>query len=49
LDRKPQGIRKRGRSRTTWNRTAERELQNFGISWEEAKGLALDRTKWKTS
>jgi hypothetical protein len=25
-----------------------RELQKVGISWEEAKGTALDRTKWKS-
>ena len=34
--------------RTTWKRTIERELQKVGISWKEAKGLALDRNKWKS-
>lgn len=34
--------------RTTWKRTIERELQKVGISWKEAKRLALDRNKWKS-
>jgi hypothetical protein len=28
-------------------RTIEREMQKVEISWKEAKGLALDITKWK--
>jgi hypothetical protein len=48
LDWNPQDTRKRGRPRTTWKRTIERELQKVGTSWKGAKGLALDRTKWKS-
>jgi hypothetical protein len=43
LDWNPQGVRKRGRTRKTWKRTTERDLQKVGISWKEAKGLALRR------
>ena len=43
----PQVTSKRDRPRKTWKRTLERELQKVGIIQEEAKGLALDRTRWK--
>jgi hypothetical protein len=39
-------MRKWGRPRTIWKRI-EGQLQRVGISWKGAKGLALDRTKWK--
>jgi hypothetical protein len=44
----PQGTRKRGRPKTTWKRIREWELQTSGYSWKGAKGLAWDRTKWKS-
>jgi hypothetical protein len=48
LDWNTWGTRKRGRPRTTWKRTTAGELQKVGRSWKEAKGLALDTTKWKS-
>ena len=47
LDWNPQGHRKRGRSRTTWRRTIEKELKDLGITWKEAKHLATNRVRWK--
>jgi hypothetical protein len=47
LDWNPQGTRTRGRPRT-WSRITAREMQTVGINWKETKGLALDRTKWKS-
>jgi hypothetical protein len=42
------GYREEGvRQRTTWKITIEMESQKVGISLKKAKGLALDRTKWK--
>jgi len=46
LDWNPQGTRKSGRPRTTWkkhNRMGNAE------GWKETKGVALDRTKRKSS
>jgi hypothetical protein len=47
LGNSPQGTRERGRPRTTWKRRRERELQEVGINWKEAKRIALDRTQGK--
>jgi hypothetical protein len=35
-------------AKNTWKRTREWELQKEGESWQEAKGVALDRDKLKT-
>lgn len=44
----PEGKRKRGRPRTTWRRTVERERKEMGIaSWEEARNMAVDRSGWR--
>jgi hypothetical protein len=48
MDWNPQGTRKMGRSRTTRKRIRGWELQTSGSNWKGAKGLAWDRTKWKT-
>lgn len=46
----PMGKRKVGRPKTTWCRTAEKESTIAGWkSWEEARALAKDRSKWKSS
>jgi len=42
------GTRNRGRPRATWKITRDWQLQKAGKRWKEAKGLALDRTQWKT-
>ena len=46
LDWNPQGYRRRGRSKRTWQRTIEDEI-NTGRSWNEVKGLAGERNAWK--
>ena len=46
----PMGKRKVGRPKTTWCRTAEKESTMADWkSWEEARALAKDRSKWKSS
>jgi hypothetical protein len=47
LDWNPQGYRRRGRPKRTWQRTREDEIRNTGRSWEEVKGIAGDRNAWK--
>ena len=44
----PEGRRKRGRPKTTWRRTVERERDDFGwASWGEARNTANDRAEWR--
>ena len=46
----PEGKRRRGRSKTTWRRTVEKERQEAGwSSWEEARTAATNREGWKSS
>ena len=45
----PQGKRKRGRPKQTWRRSAETELKNIGMSWEDAQKNARNREKWKST
>lgn len=44
----PQGTRSRGRPRSTWRRTVEKEHRQAGKSWPEVTRLARDRTSWRT-
>ena len=44
----PEGKRKRGRPKTTWRRTVEKERSKAGWqSWREARTAAQDRNRWK--
>jgi hypothetical protein len=43
----PQGYRRRGRLKRTWQRTLEDERRSTGRSWKEVKGIAGDRKAWK--
>ena len=44
----PEGRRRRGRPKTTWRRTVERERMEGGWkSWEEARTVAANRERWK--
>ena len=44
----PEGGRKRGRSKTTWWRTVEKERSKAGWqSWSEVRTAAQDRNQWK--
>jgi len=46
----PEGKRRRGRPKTTWRRTVEKERKEAGwSSWEETRTIAADREKWSTS
>lgn len=47
LDWNPQGIRKRGRPKTTWKRTVVEEAKAGGKEWREVTALAKNRTRWK--
>ena len=44
----PEGRRKRGRPKTTWRRTVEKERSKAGWqSWSEVRTAAQDRNRWK--
>ena len=46
----PEGKRKKGRPKTTWRRTLEKERKDAcWRSWEEARTAATNREKWRTS
>jgi len=47
LDWNPQGYRRRGRLKRTWQRTKEDKIRNTGRSWNEVKGIAGDRKTLK--
>ena len=49
LDLNGQGTRNRGRPRATWKIRRSWQLQKAGKRWKDAKGLALDRRKRKSS
>jgi hypothetical protein len=48
LDCNRQDTRNTGRPRATRKITRDWQLQKAGKRWKEAKGLALERTQWKT-
>ena len=44
----PEGKRKRGRPKTTWQRTVEKERSKAGWqSWGEVRTAAQDRNRWR--
>ena len=46
----PEGKRARGRPKTTWRRTVEKERNQAGWgTWNTAKAAAKDRTNWSVS
>jgi hypothetical protein len=47
LEWNPQGSRRRGRPRMTWRRSVEKELQEEGKSWGEAKQMAQNHVRWR--
>jgi len=47
LDWNPQGYRRRGRPKRTWQRTTEDEIRSTRRPWNEVKGIAGDRNAWK--
>ena len=47
LEWNPQGKRKRERPKQTWRRSLRSELKNSGLTWEETRTNAGDRTWWR--
>ena len=46
----PEGKRKRGRPKTTWRRTVDKERQVAGwTSWNQARAAAADKVTWRLS
>jgi len=47
LDWNPQGYRRRGRLKRTWQRTIQDEIRRTRRSWNEVQGRAGDHNAWK--
>ena len=47
LEWNPQGKRKRGRPQNSWRRTRMAELAAKHVTWNEAKGTAQNRVRWR--
>lgn len=47
LEAKVQGKKRRGRPQKTWNMTVAEALRKRNLTWDEARRIAKDRTKWK--
>ena len=46
----PEGNRRRGRPKTTWRCTVEKERKKAGQeSWDEVRTITANREKWKVS
>ena len=45
-----EGKRRRGRQKTTWRRTVEKERREGGWgSWDEVRAVAAGRERWRSS
>jgi hypothetical protein len=45
----PEGKRRRGRPKTTWRKTVEKERREDGWgSWDEVRAVAADRERWRS-
>ena len=45
----PEGKRRKGRPKTTWRRTVEKERKELGWNtWEEARAVAVNRDRWRS-
>lgn len=47
MDWNTHGTRKRGRPRTTWRRSIQKDLKEINMTWCEAKSVTQDWQKWK--
>ena len=47
IDWNPQGSRRTGRPARTWRRQVEKEAVAHGMSWNQIKVMALDRSIWR--
>ena len=44
----PLGKRKRGKLKTTWRKTVEMELKEFGLTWGQVQAIAKDdKIRWR--
>ena len=43
----PEGKRQRGRPRTTWRRSTEKELETIHLTWGEIRKAAQDHLHWR--
>ena len=44
-----EGKRRKGRPKTTWRRTVEKERKELGWNtWEEARAVAVNRDRWRS-
>lgn len=43
----PERKRQRGRPRTTWRRSTEKELKTIRLTWSEIRKVAQDRSRWR--
>jgi len=43
-----EGSRKIGRPRITWNDNIRKDIENSGVTWEEALLLMTDRKEWRS-
>jgi len=43
----PEGKRQRGRPRTTWRGSTEKELKTMHLTWSEIRKVAQDRSHWR--
>ena len=48
LEWNPKEKRKRGRSQHTWRRTRMVELESKHLTWNEIKGTAQNRVRWRS-
>ncbi|XP_062588558.1 uncharacterized protein LOC134250223 [Saccostrea cucullata] len=44
----PEGKRRKGRPKTTWRRTVEKELKEINLTWGEVEKIAKNREEWKS-
>lgn len=44
----PQGSRRRGRPNMTWRKTVDKEVKRTGLSWNELKTKAHNRSSWRS-
>ena len=49
LEWNPQGNRRQGRPTHSWRRTRLKELERTGTTWREAKQIAQNRVRWRTT
>jgi len=44
----PEGSRKIGRPRITWSDNITKDIENSGVTWEEALHLMTNKQEWRS-